>query len=62
MKEMKVTITLTLHADEHDKELRDEAVYENLLELMEAQDLSYKFKVLETEDEEEYEEEEFLDE
>lgn len=61
MKEMKVTIKLTIHADDRDKELRDEAVYGELMDLMESQDLTYTYKVTETEDDEEQEEEDYLE-
>ena len=45
MKELKVTIKLTVHTDDQDKETRDEAIYSELMDLMEAQDLPYTFKV-----------------
>lgn len=62
MKEIKVTIKLTVYADDRDKELLDEAVYDHLLELMEERDLPYKYKATEVEDDEDEElEEDFLE-
>jgi len=54
MKEIKVTIKLIVHSDDKDKELMDEAVEAQLQEMLDEKDLNYTYKVVEVEDEEEY--------
>jgi hypothetical protein len=56
MKEIKVTIKLTVIANDTDKELIDEAVYSALMDQMEDQSLEYKYKAVELEDEDNEEE------
>jgi hypothetical protein len=58
MKEIKVTIKLTVRANNSDMELMDEAVYGALMDQMEDQSLEYKYKVTDDEDEEMEEDEE----
>lgn len=53
MKEIKVTIKLTVYSDDVDKELMDEAVYEELQSQMEEQALNYHYKVTDDDEEEE---------
>ena len=53
MKEIKVVIKLTVHTDDRDQELMDEAVYNELMELMEERELNYTYKVVESDDDEE---------
>lgn len=52
MKEIKVTIKLTVYADDGDKELIDEAVYGELQGQMEEGILNYRYKAVEVDDEE----------
>jgi hypothetical protein len=53
MKEIKVVIRLTVHADDRDKEMMDEVIYSHLMDMMEEQDLNYTYKVVDDEEDEE---------
>lgn len=59
MKEIKVTIKLTVYSDDRDKELLDEAVYEELQAQMEEQELNYNYKASELDEEEAEDDEDF---
>lgn len=53
MKEIQIVIKIKVMADDRDKELIDEAVFEELTALIEERDLNYSYKVLESDDDEE---------
>lgn len=57
MKEIKVTIKLTVYSDDNDKEALNEAVYQELQDQMEGEALLYTHKAVESDEDEEEEEE-----
>jgi len=61
MKEIKVTIKLTVYSDDSDKETLNESIYQELQDQMESESLLYTYKTVDTLDDEEEEELEEVD-